>query len=58
MEACKKTSTAARRIVGGVEKGTRCLWGITGRPCHWGDINTETWSSGFGAGRKAEDLAL
>jgi hypothetical protein len=31
---------------------------ITGPPCHWGDINTETWSSRLGVGRKADYLAL
>jgi hypothetical protein len=33
-------------------------WGITGPPCHCGDINTETWSFWLGVGCKANDLAL
>jgi hypothetical protein len=32
--------------------------GITGPPCYWGDINTETWSFRLGVGRKADGLSL
>jgi hypothetical protein len=38
-------------------KGNPVPGGITGPPCHW-DINTGTWSSRFGVGGKADDLAL
>jgi hypothetical protein len=30
---------------------------ITASSCHWGDINTETWSSMLRAGRKDDDFA-
>jgi hypothetical protein len=39
-------------------KGNPVPGGISGPPCHWGDINTETLSSGLGVGRNAVDLAL
>jgi hypothetical protein len=39
-------------------KGNPAHGGITGPPCHWGDINVETWSSGFEVGRKADDLPM
>jgi hypothetical protein len=31
---------------------------VIGSPCHCGDINTETWSSRLGVGRKDDDHAL
>jgi hypothetical protein len=39
-------------------KGNPVPGGITGPPCHWGDTNTETWSSRLGVGCKADNLAL
>jgi hypothetical protein len=36
MEAGSNTSTVALRVVGGDEKGTQCLGGITGPLCTWG----------------------
>jgi hypothetical protein len=35
-------------------KGSPVPWGITGPPCHWEDINTETWSSTYGVWRLPE----
>jgi hypothetical protein len=45
------TSTIARRVVEGDEMGTRC-WGYNWATLLLGDINTETWSSRLGVGRK------
>jgi hypothetical protein len=33
-------------------------WGITGPPCHWGDLNIKTMFSRLGFGREADELAL
>jgi hypothetical protein len=43
---------------GGRRKANLVPGGITGPPCHWGDINTETWSCRLGVGHKADDIAL
>jgi hypothetical protein len=35
-----------------------CAWGYNWADLSLGDINTGTWSSKLGVGRKADDLAL
>jgi hypothetical protein len=45
------------RVVEGGEEGTLCLEIYLSSPVT-GYINTETWSSRLGVGRKADDLAL
>jgi hypothetical protein len=45
------------RIVEGDEKGTNS-WGYDWTCLSLRDINTVTWSSRLGAGRKAADIAL
>jgi hypothetical protein len=56
VEEGSSTLTSAQRVVGD-EKGTRRL-GYTWATLSLLDINTETWSSRLGVGRKADDLVL
>jgi hypothetical protein len=58
MEVRWNIITVTLRVVEGDEKGNPVPGGITGPPCHGGDINTETWSSKLVVGRKADDLTL
>jgi hypothetical protein len=48
------TSTLALRVVQGDEKGTRCLGVYNWVTLSLGDMNTGTWSSRLGIGRKAD----
>jgi hypothetical protein len=50
--------TVALGVVEGDKKGTRCLGVYNCATLPLGDINTGTWSSRLGVGRKADDLAL
>jgi hypothetical protein len=57
MLAGSDASTAALQAEEG-DKWEPGAWGITEPPHHWGNINTETWSSKLGVGHKADNLAL
>jgi hypothetical protein len=52
MEAGQDISTVALRVVEGYKKGYNLI------TLSLGDINTETWSSRLGVGRKADHFAV
>jgi hypothetical protein len=51
METGWNNSTLALRVIEDNEKGNPVPGDVTGPPCHWGSINTETWSCSLGIGR-------